>query len=110
MTKPVDQNRTLYEEYGSSHIDWRPFFGYWATEVASDVYAPDNGWMPAHMFNEVAGIVLTGDRVDMIFLGHLSHDRIALNGKIDKDGVMRGRWCQMGFTCASQGNFVMTRM
>ncbi|UOD32936.1 carboxypeptidase regulatory-like domain-containing protein [Massilia violaceinigra] len=110
VTAPSDPDKVLYQEYGSFHIDWRPFLGYWTTEVANDVYAPDNGWMAAYMFNDAAGTVLSGDRVDMIFQGGLSHHRISLSGTIDKDGILRGSWCNMGFTCSSTGNFVMTRM
>ncbi len=110
VTAPSDPDKALYQEYGSFHIDWRPFLGYWATEVAKDVYAPDNGWMAAYMFNDAAGTVLSGDSVDIMFQGGLSHNRISLSGTIDKDGIVRGSWCNMGFTCSSTGNFVMTRM
>lgn len=110
VTAPYDPNKVLYQEYGSFHIDWRPFFGYWGTELANNVYAPDNGWMAAHMFNDAAGTVMSGDDVELFLQGRLSYERISLSGKIDKDGVLRGRWCHMGFTCSSQGDFVMIRM
>ncbi|SHH63762.1 carboxypeptidase regulatory-like domain-containing protein [Massilia sp. CF038] len=105
-----DPDAFVNEEFGDYDVDLRPFFGEAFAGSSSSSRMPSRGWGWIDMMTEASGSVRSGDEVEINFIPQLSHGGLALDGKIGKDGVIRGRWLKLAFAPTHGGAFVMSKI
>jgi hypothetical protein len=93
-------------EFGDYDVDLRPFFG----EDFERWVMQSEGWGASNMLKEASGAVRSGDLVDIQFVPRLSHGGLDLDGKISKNGTIRGIWLRRSYAPTLGGHFIMTRI